>query len=119
MDKQKRKDLVNEYMNERTVMGIYCYKCLETGKSYIGSTQNMKAMLNGGTFRLNAGNHKNKNLQADWNKYGDKFFLVETLEKLEYDKEDEMKTDYSIELEILLEQWSKKLGDCEIINSNF
>ncbi len=111
MEKQKRKELVSEYMNTKTEMGVYSYFCKETGKYYLGVTQNTKAAINGSTFRLNAGNHfKVPNLQADWKAHGEEAFEVKVLEVLEYDKEDEMKEDYSIELEILLEECIEKLG---------
>lgn len=115
MDKQKRKDMVHEYLNTKTEMGLYCYKCLSTNKSYIGTTQNTKAMLNGGTFRLNAGNHKCKNLQADWKTYGEKDFEISILEVLPYDEDDTLKEDYSIDLEILLNKWIVTLDNFEVI----
>ncbi len=116
MDKQKRKDLVNEYMNTKTEMGVYTYFCKTTGKYYLGGTQNTKATINGITFRLNAGNHfKAPNLQDDWKKYGEDAFEVKVLEVLEYDKDDEMKTDYSLELEILLEEWTSKFEKVELM----
>lgn len=114
MDKQKRKEMVNEYLNTKTEMGIYSYRCITTNKSYIGATQNTKAMINGSTFRLNAGNHKCKNLQTEWNKYGENCFEVKILENLPYDDDSE-KDDYSIELEILINKWIVKLDDFEII----
>ncbi len=114
MDKQKRKDLVNEYLNTKTEMGVYTYFCKNINKYYLGITQNTKSAINGITFRLNAGNHfKAPNLQEDWKKYGEDAFEVKVLEVLEYDKDDEMKTDYSVELEILLEEWALKLENVE------
>lgn len=116
MDKHKRKEMVNEFFNSKTEMGIYTYHCKTTEKYYIGATQNTKSAINGSTFRLNAGNHfKVPNLQADWKEFGEENFEVKVLEVLEYDKDDEMKTDYSFELELLLLEWSEKLENCEII----
>ncbi len=115
MDKQKRKDLVTEYLNTKTEMGIYSYKCMPTDKSYIGTTQNTKVILNGGTFRLNAGNHKCVNLQNDWNEYGEESFEVKVLEVLPYDEDDDLKSDYSFELENLLLDYTEKLNAVEII----
>ncbi len=116
MDKQKRKDLVNEYMNTKTEMGVYSYFCISKEKYYIGVTQNTKSTINGTTFRLNSGNHfKAPNLQEDWKAYGEAGFEVKVLEVLEYDKEDDMKTDYSVELEILLEEWASKFENVELL----
>ncbi len=111
MEKQKRKDLVNEYMSTKTEMGVYSYFCKTTGKYYLGASQNTKSAINGSTFRLNAGNHfKVPNLQADWNKFGEADFEVKVFEVLEYDKDDDTKTDYSVDLELLLEECIEKLG---------
>lgn len=44
----------------------------------------------------------------DWKEYGESSFTIKILEKLEYD-EDESKTDYSEELEILKMVWKEKL----------
>ncbi len=115
MDKQKRKEIVAEYMTTRPDMGIYEYFCKETNKHYLGETQNMKATLNGGTFRLNAGNHKDEVLQADWKQYGEENFEVNVLEVLPYDKEDDAKTDYSKELALLIEKWSNKFENHKIL----
>ncbi len=116
MEKQKRKDLVAEYMNTKTEMGIYTYFCIPKGKYYLGVTQNTKSAINGSTFRLNAGNHfKVPNLQADWKEFGENAFEVKVLEVLDYDKDDDMKTDYSVELELLLEEWACKFENIELI----
>ncbi len=115
MDKQTRKNLVTEYLQTKTEMGIYCFKCIPTDTHYLGYTQNTKAMLNGSIFRLGAGNHKDKSLQLDWNTHGEKNFEVSILEVLPYDENDTLKEDYTKELEILLENWSDKLVNTKII----
>lgn len=59
-------------------------------------------------FKLDYGNHPNKELQREWQEYGEANFSIEVLEKLEYDK-DETKTDYSEELALLKMIWEEKL----------
>ncbi|MFV0519048.1 MAG: GIY-YIG nuclease family protein [Lachnospirales bacterium] len=103
MDKQKRKDLVFQYMNTKKDMGVYSFYCKVIKKHYIGYSQNTKATLNSYTFRLNANNHSCKELQDDWNKYGEDSFEVKVLENLEYDKEDDNKSDYTLDLTELLD----------------
>ncbi len=115
MDKQTRKNLVNEYLQTKTEMGIYCFKCIPTDTHYLGYTQNTKAMINGSIFRLGAGNHKDKALQLDWNTYGQDNFNISILEVLPYDKDNDAKEDYTFELELLLESWSDKLINTKII----
>lgn len=115
MDKNKRKELVAEYLNTKTEMGIYTFYCTSNNKNYLGVTQNTKAMLNGSKFRLGAGNHKNQNLQNDWNKYGEDNFTVEVLEVLEYDKDDDAKVDYTLELDKLLNKYKQQFENVEVI----
>ena len=96
-------------------MGVFMYKCLPTGKVYLGCGQNMKADMNGLSFQLKLGSYlPNKNLQNDWSRYGEAGFEIAILEQLEYDK-DELKTDYSEDLRILRGFWSVKFDNTENI----
>jgi hypothetical protein len=40
--------------------------------------------MNGAKFKLSTGNHPNRELQKDWKKSGEKNFVIEILERLEY-----------------------------------
>ncbi len=115
MDKKKRKELVQQYMDTKTIMSVYDFFCTANDTHYIGFTQNTKATINGSECRLGFGNHKIKTLQNDWNKYGKDSFNITILETLEYDKDDELKTDYSAELNELLNTWASKFNNIEII----
>ena len=96
-------------------MGVFMYKCLFSGKAYLGFGQNINAEINGITFKLNTGNYPpNKNLQEDWKKYGKDGFEISILEILEYDK-DESKTDYIEDLRLLREFLAEKFTDFEYI----
>lgn len=119
MDKNKRKELVSEYMNSKKEMGLYSFLCLPTNKSYVGTTQNMKATLNGSKFKLNSDNHSTENLQKDWKEYGEKNFEIKVLELLPYDESDLAKKDYYEELEVLLKTHTEFLEDFEIIKTIF
>ncbi len=119
MDKQKRKDIVSEYMSAKKEMGVYVFECKATNKHYLGITQNTKSTLNGSKFRLGANNHSCINLQTDWNKYKEENFDVRVLEVLEYDKDDISKTDYSVELRKLLDTWCGKFESFEVIKGIF
>jgi hypothetical protein len=48
---------------------------------FIGSSRNLKA-LNGVSFMLETGSHKNESLQKDWNALGKASFEIEILEIL-------------------------------------
>ncbi len=119
MDKQKRKEIVSEYMSAKKEMGVYVFECKATNKHYLGITQNTKATLNGSKFRLGANNHSCTNLQEDWNKYKEENFAVRVLEVLEYDEDDISKTDYSAELTTLLDSLCEKFESYEVIKGIF
>ena len=52
--------------------------------------------------------HPYRELQKEWNAFGESSFLFEILERLPYDK-DEAKTDYSEDLLLLKMIWEDKL----------
>lgn len=64
--------------------------------------------MNSARFKLNFGNHPNRELQKNWKEDGESGFTMEILEKLKYDK-DETKDDYSEELSILKMIWEERL----------
>lgn len=61
---------------------IYRITCTANGKFYVGSTVNKKQRWNRHRRELRAGVHKNLNMQASWNKYGEAAFVFEVLEEL-------------------------------------
>jgi hypothetical protein len=105
----KRKQLKEFYKHSKTDMGVYIIRSL-SGCYRIESAHDLKGSINGTVFRLNLGNHPDKELQMAWTEQGENNFVIEILEKLEYDK-DESKTDYSEELAILKQIWEEKMSD--------
>lgn len=111
----RKKELKAIYKEMKPEMGIYLYQCIPTGKAYIGASQRLKAFMNRINFQLGMGSFLNKALQNDWNQYGEENFTVKVLDILEYDKNDEVKKDYSEDLAILLAEWMEKFEDAEVI----
>lgn len=111
----RKKELKAAYKEMKPDMGIYMYKCNPTGKIYMGASQRLKAIMNRTNFQLGMGSFLNKNVQNDWNQYGEENFTVKILDTLEYDKRDEGKTDYTEDLEVLLAEWMEKYEDAEVI----
>jgi ABC-type uncharacterized transport system fused permease/ATPase subunit len=110
-----KKELKEQYRQSRPDMGVFAYRCLPTGKVYIGFGQNVKAEINSTTFKLNFGNYNtNSNLQNNWKEYGENNFEIAVLELLEYDR-DESKTDYTQDLRVLREFCSEKFDQFEFI----
>jgi hypothetical protein len=115
MDKLRKKNLLLQYKHSKTEMGVFVFECSTAGKSYIGHTNDTKGTINSNKFKLGAGMHPNKELQKDWNDQGEASFIIEILEVLPYDEKDEIKTDYTKELEALRDKWIEKIKDSKAI----
>ena len=79
--------------------GIYCITCEVNNQNYIGSSKDIYKRVVKHYSNLRLGNHPNKRLQADYNKYGiDKFkvsILEETNENL-FEKERDYQKSYGL-----------------------
>lgn len=68
-------------MNRRlAVTGIYCIECICNNKKYVGSSIDVFVRWNGHLTLLLLNKHTNKQLQADFNKYGYISFKFSILE---------------------------------------
>lgn len=61
---------------------IYRITCVENGKFYIGSTANKTQRWARHRKELRAKQHKNRNMQASWDKYGEAAFVFEVVEEV-------------------------------------
>lgn len=61
---------------------IYKITCTANGKFYIGSTVNVRQRWARHRKELRTGTHKNKNMQASWNKYGENAFHFGIVEEV-------------------------------------
>lgn len=111
----RKKELKEQYKQMKPEMGILYFGCKPTGKVYLAYAKNIKGIMNGMQFKLMMNGHPYKNLQKEWNEYGEDHFEVKVLDRLDYNK-DESKTDYTEELKMLLEDWQKKYPNAEIMN---
>lgn len=66
---------------------VYKITCVENGKFYIGSTVRKTQRWARHRRELRRNVHKNKNMQASWNKYGEAAFLFEVIEEVATDVE--------------------------------
>lgn len=105
----RKKELKELYKNMKPDMGIFIIKSNFDKKCYIEGTQDLKGKINSTKFKLELGNHPNKELQQHWKKHGESGFTIEILEKLKYDN-DETKVDYGEELNILNLIWEDRLS---------
>ena len=61
--------------------GVYKIICRKTGRSYIGQSNNVLGRIGGHLRALETGAHSNKELQEDYNLYGNGEFDVYFLER--------------------------------------
>ncbi|WP_134684842.1 GIY-YIG nuclease family protein [Brevibacillus migulae] len=90
----------------KTEAGVYRIVNTINQKMFVASTPNLKT-LNGKEFQLKMGSHLNRELQREWNEYGEDAFRFEVLEVLK--KKETGYYDAAYELEKLEEKWLEKL----------
>ena len=100
MSSESKKELQAQYKQMRSDMGILAVINKSEQRYLLEAVPNLKAKLNSITFQLKNGSHINRQLQKDWDTLGENGFEMVILEQLDYD-EDESKTDYREELELL------------------
>lgn len=63
--------------------GIYSITCVETGKVYIGSSKKLTRRIREHMDELKSGLHNNKDLQSDYDTWGNHCFIIKILEIIE------------------------------------
>lgn len=105
MDKKDRKQLLEQYKQIKTYMGVIQISNTSNGKIYIGSYPNLKnkwMVLQGS---LNSGTHFNSRLQEDWKRFGPEAFTYQVLEEKTTDEV----ADVRWELKQMEARWLEKL----------
>lgn len=102
----RKKELKMQYKEMKTEGGVYQIRNTKNQKVFVTATPNLKT-INGRRFMLREGSHNNRQLQEEWNRYGEDAFVFEVLEVLE-EKQDGY-FDKTEELEKLEEKWMEKL----------
>ncbi|SDC54394.1 hypothetical protein SAMN02799630_00052 [Paenibacillus sp. UNCCL117] len=105
-NKDRRKELQQQYQEVKIEAGIYRIKNNKNGKIFIDGSPNLRN-LNGVRFSLNAGSHMNKELQKDWSALGEEAFDFDVLEIVE--KKDNPFFNMKDELKKLEAKWLEKL----------
>jgi hypothetical protein len=109
MDSARKKELKELYKQMKPDMGIIMVKSKTENKCYIQATQDINSCINSTARKLDVRAHPNKELQKEWLERGADAYSIEVLDRLDYDK-DGIKTDYTEDLEMLLEIWKEKLA---------
>ena len=93
------KELAQAYKLIKPQIGVFQIKNEQNGKLLIGGSTDLRAIWNRNKTELNFGSHRNKNLQTDWNTFGENAFTFTILSEIEQ-KEGE-KVDYPKQVKTL------------------
>jgi hypothetical protein len=102
-----KRELKKQYKQTLPPMGVYKIENLANGKILIGSSENLPGKANSYKFRLKQGSHMNRQLQGDYNRFGEEFFAFSVVDCLE--PKDGPDQNYTIDLVALEEMWLEKL----------
>lgn len=105
MDKQKRKELMEQYKQMKTHMGIIRITNNVNGKIYLATCSNLKNRWMSIRMQLDIGRFPNSKLQEDWNQLGEDVFEYEVIEKKEVTED----MDTRWELKQMEKVWLEKL----------
>jgi hypothetical protein len=105
MDKNRRKELQEEFKQLKTYMGVIQITNLVNGKIYITAYPNLKNQWLTIQGQLVMGTHANHQLQKDWNEYGAEAFNYEIIEE----KETSEISDVPWEVKQMEKAWLEKL----------
>jgi hypothetical protein len=103
-----KKELKKSYKLNPPKAGIYCIKNKTNGKIFVGKGLNVDGIINSQLSQLKWGGHKNKQLQKEWQQFGDEQFSFEVLDYLE--NKNDPQQDLPTELATLEELWLQKLA---------
>lgn len=103
----RKEELKKAYKQNHTPMGVFQITNSINGKRFIGSGTNVPAKINKFKFELKYLSCKIKELQKDYDKFGENSFSFEVIDRLE-PKEGET-INYKEELETLEQMWIEKV----------
>ena len=77
------KELAQAYKLIKPQIGVFQIKNEKNGKLFIGGSTDLRAIWNRNKTELNFGSHRNKNLQTDWNTFGENAFTFTILSEIQ------------------------------------
>lgn len=101
-----RKELIRKYRDTRPA-GVYRVRHRSSGRTMVGASVGVAAMLNRIRAKLGFGSHPSRELQRDWDADGEHGFEFEVLDRLP--PSDDPGQDISRDLQALLELWQERL----------
>jgi hypothetical protein len=104
---QDRKQLIRQYKQAGREMGIFRIRNRANGKVFIGNAQDLRGIINSNKFQLKRGTHFNKELQEDYDTFGEESFDFDILDILK--PREDQDSNYPEELRTLESMWLEKL----------
>jgi hypothetical protein len=104
MDKAAAK---REYKEAKRPMGVYRIRNTVNGRNYVGFSTNALARMNRHKAELTFLGERCKELQKDWDSFGEAAFQFEMLDELEQDADS--RADPGDDLRVLADMWISKL----------
>ena len=105
-----RKEALRAYKENPPPMGVFAVRNIVDGKAFVGSAPNLPGRLNRERFDLEMGSHRDREMQADWDRLGEEGFTFEALDTLE--PSDDPAADTAEELATLAAAVSFPFGAC-------
>ena len=105
MDRQRRKELQQQYREMKTYMGVYQVTNTVSGKIFISISPNLKNRWLTVRMHLDLGRHPNSELQRDWKELGADSFTYQVIEEKEVSED----TDTRWELRQMEKAWLERL----------
>ena len=102
-----KSEIKNNYKRTLRPMGVYQVRNLVNGKIFVGSSLNLPGRINRHKFELNVGSENIKELQEDYNKYGEENFSFEIIDELKPKEDPEY--NYKEDVAVLEQLWIEKL----------
>jgi hypothetical protein len=103
-----KRELKRQYKEAEIPAGVYRVLNTQSDRSLVGSSVNVNAILNRHRTELRAGSHRNRELQHDWNAFGEEAFRFEVLDTIT--PQDKPGYDVKSELSVLEELWLERLS---------
>ena len=82
-----KKEIKQEYKEKVFPKGVFKIRNTVNGKIYVGGAMNLDNIWNSQKFKLNSGNHISKELQKEWNEFGEDKFVFEIVDVLKENPE--------------------------------
>ena len=103
-----KKELKEEHRRYKPIIGVFQIKNTLSGKVLIEGSTDINSKWNRYQMELKFGNHRNANLQKDWDEFKADNFTFTILSKLKYKEEEN--TNYSEEVKLLREMIIEELN---------